>query len=149
MCGQNTLKRLSKIRGPFLFNVKHYSGKFNAYQRTYVITVNDESRILYRFLYYQLVKSLKELKSSSVGAGTKFLKLGMINDLGISAPPVKEQRKVLEVLDTLSAETQCLQAIYQKKLTALAELRQSLLQKAFSGELTAVSASTIKEEAIA
>jgi len=31
------------------FNVKHYNGKFNAYQRTYVITVNEKKRVLYRF----------------------------------------------------------------------------------------------------
>jgi type I restriction enzyme S subunit len=39
------------------FNVKHYKGRFDAYQRTYVITVNNQNRILYRFLYYQILKS--------------------------------------------------------------------------------------------
>ena len=63
------------------FNVKHYQGKFNAYQRTYVITINEENRVLYRFLYFQLLKSLKEFKVQSVGIGTKFLKLGMIKKL--------------------------------------------------------------------
>jgi type I restriction enzyme S subunit len=58
------------------FNVKHYNGKFNAYQRTYVITVNEKKRVLYRFLYFQMLKSLKKFKAQSVGVGTKFLKLG-------------------------------------------------------------------------
>jgi len=39
------------------FNVKHYKGKFNAYQRTYVITVNEKQKVLYRYLYFQLLKS--------------------------------------------------------------------------------------------
>jgi len=43
-------------------------------------------------------------------------------------------------LDALQAETQHLETIYQQKLTALAELKQSILQKAFSGELTAETA---------
>ncbi len=68
------------------FNVKHYRGKFNAYQRTYVITINDTNQLLYRYLYFQLVRSLKHFKEASVGAGTKFLKLGMINGLKISVP---------------------------------------------------------------
>jgi type I restriction enzyme S subunit len=58
------------------FNVKHYKGKFNAYQRTYVITIAAENRLSYRFLYFQMLKSLRQFKEQSVGAGTKFLKLG-------------------------------------------------------------------------
>ncbi len=117
------------------FNVKHYQGKFNAYQRTYVITVNKESRILYRYLYYQLLKSLKEFKKQSVGVGTKFLKLGMINNLGIALPSLIEQQSVVSKLDALSSETKKLEAIYQKKLADLDELKKSVLQKAFNGEL--------------
>ncbi|HSH49545.1 MAG TPA: hypothetical protein VK991_13270, partial [Halomonas sp.] len=52
-------------------------------------------------------------------------------------------------IDNLRNETQRLEAIYQQKLTGLVELKQSLLQKAFSGELTADKASpdaTLKEE---
>ncbi len=119
------------------FNVKHYRGKFNAYQRTYVITVNQNSEILYRYLYFQLLKSLKEFKSKSVGAGTRFLKLDMIKDLQISLPSLDEQEKIIAVLDELREAVQELEAIYQRKLAALNELKQSILQKAFSGELTA------------
>lgn len=119
------------------FNVKHFRGKFNAYQRTYVITIKNEKELLYRFLYYQLIKSLKELKNKSVGAGTKFLKLGMIQNLEIDIPPITLQQNILDKLENLSIGTANLITIYQQKLQALAELKQSLLQKAFSGELTA------------
>jgi type I restriction enzyme S subunit len=127
------------------FNVKHYKGKFNAYQRTYVITVNEEIRVLYRYLYFQMLKSLKAFKAQSVGAGTKFLKLGMIKDLPISLPSIPEQEKIVATLDALLEETQRLESIYQQKLAALAELKQSILQKAFAGELTAKAL----EEAVA
>lgn len=119
------------------FNVKHYKGKFNAYQRTYVITIKNNNDYLYRFLYFQLMKSLKELKNSSVGAGTKFLKLGMIQNLLVSAPPIDEQKKILINLEGILSSTENLQSIYQQKLAALQELKQSILQKAFKGDLTA------------
>ena len=88
------------------FNVKHYRGKFNAYQRTYVITVNNEDLLLYRFLYFQMLKSLKRFKEQSVGAGTKFLKLGMIKDLKISLPSPQEQIRLVSLLDSVLEETQ-------------------------------------------
>ena len=117
------------------FNVKHYSGKFNAYQRTYVITVLDEDLLSYRFLYFQMLKSLKRFKEQSVGAGTKFLKLGMIKELEISLPPIAKQLETASMLDSLLKETQRLESIYQQKLTALDDLKKSLLHQAFSGNL--------------
>lgn len=117
------------------FNVKHFSGKFNAYQRTYVITINNEDQLLYRFLYFQMFKSLKRFKEQSVGAGTKFLKLGMIKDLEITLPSVDVQRRIVSTLDSVLEETNNLEALYQRKLEALDELKQSLLHQAFSGAL--------------
>lgn len=117
------------------FNVKHYKGKFNAYQRTYVITVNEKQKVLYRYLYFQLVKSLKEFKEMSVGANTRFLKLGMIQSLKIALPTKEEQQTIVRQLDALRAETQKLEALYQKKIDELDGLKKSILQKAFAGEL--------------
>jgi type I restriction enzyme S subunit len=117
------------------FNVKHYRGKFNAYQRTYVITINNEDRLHYRFLYFQMLKSLKRFKEQSVGAGTKFLKLGMIKSLEISLPSLEEQNRLVLKLDSVLEETQRLDYLYQRKIAALDELKQSLLQQAFSGLL--------------
>ena len=82
-----------------------------------------------------MVKGLKALKRSSVGAGTKFLKLGMIKNFQINLPTLTEQQAIVEKLDALSEETKALEAIYERKQSALAELKQSLLQKAFAGEL--------------
>ena len=68
--------------------------------------------------------------------------------LNISFPPrQKEQTDLISNLDELSSKTQHLETIYQQKLTALTELKQSLLHKAFSGELTADAPT--KKEAVA
>jgi hypothetical protein len=117
------------------FNVKHFRGKFNAYQRTYVITVNEQKRVLYRFLYFQVLKSLKKFKAQSVGTGTKFLKLAMIKDLEIALPSLVEQARIVATMDSLREQTENLETIYHKKLVVLEELKKSLLHQAFAGEL--------------
>ena len=118
------------------FNVKHFKGQFNAYQRTYIITVKKENKILYRYLYFQLLKSLQEFKEMSVGANTRFLKLGMIQDLKIPLPTLQDQKAIVRQLDALREKTQKLETAYQKKIADLEELKKSILQRAFAGELT-------------
>jgi len=53
----------------------------------------------------------------------------------ISFPSVKEQKQIVQELDALQAETKKLEEIYQKKMEDLEELKKSVLQKAFNGEL--------------
>jgi type I restriction enzyme S subunit len=129
------------------FNVKHYRGKFNAYQRTYVITTNQQKRVSYRFLYFQMRRSLKAFKAQSVGAGTKFLKLDMIKNMEIVLPPVGEQARLASQTDLLLENTERLEAIYHQKIDTLAELKQTILQKAFAGALPARFAEAVPEAA--
>ncbi|MEQ9187185.1 MAG: restriction endonuclease subunit S [Cryomorphaceae bacterium] len=117
------------------FNVKHYKGKFNAYQRTYVIAAKNDEMVSNKYLYYQLQKGLKEFKRIAIGANTRFLKLGMIQNLQIPLPSYSEQMKLVQTFDSLLAETQKLEAVYQKKMNDLEELKKSILEKAFAGEL--------------
>ena len=53
----------------------------------------------------------------------------------IAVPPLKEQQAIVQKLDALSAETKQLETIYQQKINDLDELKKSILQKAFAGEL--------------
>lgn len=66
-------------------------------------------------------------------------------------PPFETQERLVEQFNDLWSQSQDLESIYQQKLTALAELKQSLLQKAFSGELTAgkIADPALKEEEVA
>jgi type I restriction enzyme, S subunit len=60
-----------------------------------------------------------------------------LKDLVLNFPKAEtEQRQIVEQLDAITYQRERLEAIYQQKLDALAELKQSILQKAFSGELT-------------
>ena len=65
----------------------------------------------------------------------QFLKLGMIKDLEISLPSIAEQNRIVSMLDSVLDETQRLESLYQRKLAALDELKNSLLHQAFSGAL--------------
>ena len=49
---------------------------------------------------------------------------------------VKQQQQIVQQLNTLSIETKKLEIIYKQKLNSLEELKKSILQKAFSGELS-------------
>ncbi|EHP30551.1 type I restriction system, subunit S [Sulfurimonas gotlandica GD1] len=50
-------------------------------------------------------------------------------------PPLSEQEQIVQKLNALSAETKRLETIYQKNIEDLEELKKSILQKAFNGEL--------------
>lgn len=72
--------------------------------------------------------------SGSAQGGFNATKLG---ELEFHFPKSKEaQQTIVRHLDALRAETQKLEAVYQKKIDDLEELKKSILQKAFSGDLT-------------
>ena len=80
------------------YTAKYYNGKFNAYQRTYIICSKNENNLSTRFFAYALNLNLQYLKTISSGATTKFLTLSMLNNLSIPLPPIEVQRKIADVL---------------------------------------------------
>ena len=80
-----------------------------------------------------------------VGAAQKHFNVTAAKQVAISVPPVLEQRRLVAKIEVFGTETNRLESIYQHKLTTLAELKQSLLHKAFSGELTSQSVSVLQE----
>lgn len=84
-----------------------------------------------RFFYFALLAN----PVKSLGYARHFR---LLKQKKISFPmAIEEQNRVVDKLERVIAQTQCLEALYQQKLDALDELKQSLLQKAFAGELTA------------
>ena len=59
----------------------------------------------------------------------------MIKEYSISLPPIKEQNVISEKLDALFIEVKRIDANYLRKIADLDELKKSILQKAFNGEL--------------
>jgi type I restriction enzyme S subunit len=89
------------------------------------------------FMLHALNFVKPEVLSLRRGVRQKNLSLKKIKNIAVAVPRLEEQRRVVEQLASISNETQRLEAIYEQKLAALNELKQSILQRAFSGELTA------------
>ena len=82
------------------FSIKYFKGKFNAYQRTYIIeTKNDICDI--KFLFYALKICLHQFKQMSQGTSTKFLTAVILNNFEISLPSLEEQRKIAGILGAI------------------------------------------------
>lgn len=81
------------------FHCQRYNGKFNAYQRTYVITAKEGYDIDY--IYYNLKISLQQLKKKAQGSQTKFLTMKILEDFMIEDLEYSEQKKISKVLARL------------------------------------------------
>ena len=101
----------------------------------------DPQQADHRFVYWHFrTREMRELISSSAqGANPTMRKINksIVQNLPVALPKLATQQDLVEKIDAFEAETQRLKAIYEQKLAALTELKQSILQKAFSGELTA------------
>ncbi len=86
------------------------------------------------FLYHPIAQDFLAKKAKgSIMAG---LNMGLIKELPLILPPVNKQGVIMAKFSNLYSEICRLESIYQRKLTALDALKKSLLQQAFSGELT-------------
>jgi type I restriction enzyme S subunit len=87
-----------------------------------------------RYVYYFLKQF--NLNKYSSGAGVPTLNRNNVHSEMVYFPKsITEQKRLVSKLDTLWAETKKLENIYQQKLADLEELKKSILQKAFEGEL--------------
>jgi type I restriction enzyme S subunit len=120
----------------------------NLLARTYPIAfsikgkswVNNHAHILkfknmasQKFVEYYL-NSIK-LDDYVSGMAQPKLNQKMLNSIIIPFPPLTEQQAIINNFNILSTETKKLETIYQQKLNDLEELKKSILQKAFNGEL--------------
>ena len=124
--------------GPPLFQILR--GLEGAYNVALMKAIPTEDFVSKDFLFYFL-KNRNILNyiinSSSRTAGQTGLNKATIEPYPIAFPTLEKQAIIVAQLQELKAETQRLEAIYQQKLAALNELKQTILQKAFAGELTA------------
>jgi type I restriction enzyme S subunit len=91
---------------------------------------------IYLCNYLKITKTRKILVDGGNGVGIKSLNQGSLSALSIPFPrSIKIQQEIVNKLDFFSTETQKLETIYEKKLDDLEELKKSILQKAFSGDL--------------
>lgn len=106
-------------------NVKYYKGKFNAYQRTYILTSNSNVRM--KYLYYFLDKYIEVLRYQSIGGVIKYIKLNNLSDAQIPMRSIFEQDKIIGILEKLDNEI----IIRSKQLSELSNLVKSRFNELF------------------
>ncbi len=89
------------------------------------------------FLYYLLSSTyvFQQFNYLAAGSTVRNLNIALVSSVRVPIPPLPEQKRIVSKLDVLSTETKRLEKIYQQKLADLEELKKSILQKAFDGEL--------------
>jgi len=86
------------IAGNGDLNVKYYNGKFDAYQRTYIIEANGSGKLYMPYLYYFMEDYIDELRKQAIGGVIKYIKLANLTDALIELPSVDEQKSIVEIL---------------------------------------------------
>jgi type I restriction enzyme S subunit len=122
------------LGGNGFFGVKWYRGKFDAYQRTYVI---EPVLLDVRFLYYLFLQLMPTITKLSRGSTIKYLRIGDIQDTEFQLPPFHEQTRIVEKLEELLSDLDAGVAELKAAQRKLAQYRQSLLKAAVEGALTA------------
>ncbi|MDC1460811.1 restriction endonuclease subunit S, partial [Flavobacteriaceae bacterium] len=144
------VKKYQLLNDDFLFNTRNsfeLVGKNCLYKSDYTKPTLFNNNILrvrfndflfpefaaYAFSSKAMIDNLEKIKSGTtnvVGIYYKSLKY-----LEIPIPPLPEQKQIVQKLDLLSLETKKMEAIYTQKIADLEEMKKSILQKAFSGQL--------------
>ncbi len=98
--------------------------------------VEESQQINRQFLKYWLEEDVERVKSAS-GTGTTMMHVskGNIEARLISLPPLEEQKRIVAQLDSMRAKTSEMVAAYDAKLQAARDLRQSILESVFAGDL--------------
>ncbi len=111
------------------FNVKIYRGKFEAYQRTYVLVPYD-SEMLY-LLFFCVSENMVKLATCASGSTIKFLTKGMIESLVINKPSTIVLDSFNQIIEPIRTQKENLQT----QIRLLTEARDRLLPRLMSGEI--------------
>lgn len=109
----------------------HYiNGKFEAYQRTYILSKFNEKvqpLYLYQYILYWLMRDIEREKQHGA---MPYIKLGLLQNFKIFIPSINEQLKIIEVLSLADQEIETL----QKKLDCLKQEKKALMQQLLTGK---------------
>ena len=107
------------------YDVKYYQGKFNAYQRTYVLSLKHNWS--YKLFQYQLEDKLLYLQTKSLGGLTKYLTLKILGELDFIVPPLALQNEFATFVARIDQQKQTV----QQSLEKLELMRKALMQEYF------------------
>ena len=111
-------------------NVKYYNGKFDAYQRTYIIESLDENVLSVPYLFCFLDKYVETLRQQAIGGVIKYIKLGNLTEANIPILSIEEQKNI--VANVKKAKE--LIALRNEQLAKLDELVKARFVELFDGK---------------
>ena len=114
--------------------VLYYNGKFQAYQRTYVLS---NIKIVPKYLYYHFLRYWKErTENNQFGSATNYVKLINFANYIVDMPSLTEQKQIAEKLDKLFDQIETIKEASNKIPELLKNFRQQVLTYAVTGKLT-------------
>jgi len=123
------------IAGNGFFNVKYYDGKFDAYQRTYVLMSFSEHA---KYVYHYIQHKLDDITSDNRGSTIRYIRKGDLTNYKIPLPPtIDEQLRIVGRLEYLLGKLSIAYGRLDKIPTLLKRFRQSVLSAVCDGRLTA------------
>lgn len=116
------------IAGNGDLNVKYYKGKFNAYQRTYILQLKKEAiGVDMRYIYAFFTLYIEDLRRKSIGGIIKYIKLGDLTNALLPLPNITTQLAIVSELDKINE----LIRLKKKQLKDLDKLAQSIFYEMF------------------
>ncbi len=143
----NALNRSQLKDGDILFSIAGALGRTaivtneilpaNTNQALSIIRLKNDVNLLKTYLLYSLSEGyvMEQIEKYRGGVAQQNLSLTQMKSFQVPIPPIDTQKKIVIKLDELKSKTQSLESNYQQELDALDELKKSILQKAFNGEL--------------
>jgi type I restriction enzyme S subunit len=116
------------------FDVNYYDGKFEAYQRTYIIEGVSRDMVDGRYLFRFIQKYADTLREMSVGGVISYIKIGFLTDAPLPLPPLAEQRRIVAKVEQLMALVDALETQLATSRTLAAQLTEAVV-----AELTAAA----------
>lgn len=117
-------------------NISRYNGKFEAYQRTYVVEIAEPVYI--NFIYYWFKYRWFDFnKDKLFGTAIPYIRLGNLHEFSVPIPPLAEQQRIVDRIENLFGKLDEAKEKAQAVLDSFETRKAAILHKAFTGELTA------------
>lgn len=117
-------------------NINRYNGKFEAYQRTYVVEIIEPINIDYVFYWFKY-RWFDFNKDKMFGTAIPYIRLGNLQEFPIPVPPYTQQQNIVDRIESLFAKLDEAKDKAQTVVDSFETRKAAILHKAFTGELTA------------
>ena len=117
-------------------NISRYNGKFEAYQRTYVVKIAEPLCFDYIFYWFKY-RWFDFNKGKMFGTAIPYIRLGNLQEFPTPIPPLAEQQRIVDRIESLFAKLDEAKEKAQAVVDSFETRKSAILHKAFTGELTA------------